>query len=311
MSLRGVIHMEKKRITMKDVAKEAGVSTATVSYVLNYSETERITHETRLRVFAVAKKLGYIPNMTAKSLASKRSMLVGIIINMEEKNRKSKLYQYYDLTREIQKVLNEKGYDVFFITTKEVDQDISISRRRSLDAVFIMDMKEGSLIAIAKQFFVPTIFIDGYVEDSIFCKILADPEEIVRKAEEILGKDFYVVIEDYANKNLLNHILKKIDETDVFVNRDTSSLIAFLNKNKNRKGLVIGELLGVQVEKYVDNRNLLVVVHSDSDNMLLPDTKTILISNKEKAKKAVEVMEKLLMVNEEGAADEITYIHLR
>ena len=49
--------MKDKRITMKDVAKEAGVSTATVSYVLNYSDTERISHETRLRVFEAANKL--------------------------------------------------------------------------------------------------------------------------------------------------------------------------------------------------------------------------------------------------------------
>ena len=44
---RGNNEMKDKRITMKDVAKEAGVSTATVSYVLNYSDTERISHETR------------------------------------------------------------------------------------------------------------------------------------------------------------------------------------------------------------------------------------------------------------------------
>ena len=53
--------MKDKRITMKDVAKEAGVSTATVSYVLNYSDTERISHETRLRVFEAANKLNYVP----------------------------------------------------------------------------------------------------------------------------------------------------------------------------------------------------------------------------------------------------------
>ena len=82
--------MKNIRVTMKDVAKEAGVSTATVSYVLNYSNTERISHETRMRVFEAVNKLKYVPNMTAKSLASKRSFLVAIIINMEENNKRSK-----------------------------------------------------------------------------------------------------------------------------------------------------------------------------------------------------------------------------
>lgn len=302
--------MDKKRITMKDVAKEAGVSTATVSYVLNYLETERISHDTRLKVFEAAKKLKYVPNMAAKSLSSKRSMLVGIIVNMEENNRKSKLYQYYDLTREMQKLLNLKGYDVFFLTTQEMDQDISISRRRSLDAVFVMDMKEEMLKAIAKQFYVPTIFIDGYVKDALFCKILANPEEILERAQEYLGTDFYVVMENYANKSLLCSIAKKVAEEDIFINQYGRDLIGFLNAHRNKKGLIIGELLGMQVEKYVDNRNLLVVVHTDHDNMLLPDTKTLLISNKEKAKKAVEIMEKLLLVNDYETVDEVTYIQV-
>lgn len=54
--------MKKRRVTMKDVAEKAGVSTATVSYVLNYSNTERISHETRLKVFEAANELNYIPN---------------------------------------------------------------------------------------------------------------------------------------------------------------------------------------------------------------------------------------------------------
>lgn len=50
----------------------------------------------------------------------------------------------------------------------------------------------------------------------------------------------------------------------------------------------------MQAEKIVDNRNLVVVINSENDIMLLPDTKRIIVSDKEKAKKAVEIMEKLI-----------------
>lgn len=80
--------MTNRKVTLKDIAKEANVSPATVSYVLNYSEKEKISHETRLKVFEAARKLNYVPNMTARSLASQKSYLIGVIINLSEKIEK-------------------------------------------------------------------------------------------------------------------------------------------------------------------------------------------------------------------------------
>src|SRR5664279_3717020 len=62
--------------TIKDVAREAGVSIATVSYVLN-GKTEAISEDTRLRVWSAARKIGYRPNVTARNLRSSQSRLIG------------------------------------------------------------------------------------------------------------------------------------------------------------------------------------------------------------------------------------------
>lgn len=62
--------------TIKDVAREAGVSIATVSYVLN-DKTQAISAETRARVWAAAEKIGYRANVTARSLRSSQSRLLG------------------------------------------------------------------------------------------------------------------------------------------------------------------------------------------------------------------------------------------
>ena len=303
--------MKNIRVTMKDVAKEAGVSTATVSYVLNYSNTERISHETRMRVFEAVNKLKYVPNMTAKSLASKRSFLVAIIINMEENNKRSKLYQYFDLASEIQKRLNLMGYDAIFLPTKKITHDIVMSRQRSLDAVFIMDMKEELLKEITNQFFVPVIFIDGFIGDPIFCKILTEWDAVFKRATEQLGENFYVVMEDYANKSLWRNVTKRISEEDVFINCQGNNLAEFLHMHKDGKGLIIGEELGMQAEHYVDNRNISVVVHHDQNLMLLPDMKVIVVSNKEKAEAAVRVMKELLDLEQVTQIQNITYIGVR
>ncbi len=62
--------------TIKDVAREAGVSIATVSYVLN-DKTESISEGTRLRVWSAVRKIGYRPNVTARNLRSSQSRLIG------------------------------------------------------------------------------------------------------------------------------------------------------------------------------------------------------------------------------------------
>lgn len=67
-----------KTITLDDVAKEAGVSRKTVSRVINANGY--VSEETRQRVEIAVNKLGYRPNLLARSLASDRSTVIGIII---------------------------------------------------------------------------------------------------------------------------------------------------------------------------------------------------------------------------------------
>ncbi len=62
--------------TIKDVAKEAGVSIATVSYVLN-NKIDAVSEETRQEVWRAVEKIGYMPNVTARNLRSSRSRLIG------------------------------------------------------------------------------------------------------------------------------------------------------------------------------------------------------------------------------------------
>jgi LacI family transcriptional regulator len=68
-----------RRIGIKDVAAAAGVSTATVSHILNRVEGKRISSETRQRVLQVAEELGYAPNGLARGLRTQRSQTIGFI----------------------------------------------------------------------------------------------------------------------------------------------------------------------------------------------------------------------------------------
>jgi DNA-binding LacI/PurR family transcriptional regulator len=65
-----------RRVTSADVAREAGLSRATVSYVLNDTPHQSIPEETRQRVHAAAARLGYAPSAAARALRSGRSDVV-------------------------------------------------------------------------------------------------------------------------------------------------------------------------------------------------------------------------------------------
>jgi len=73
--------MKTEMITIRDVAKESGFSSTTVSIVLNNAPLARyIPATTKKRIERAAKKLGYRPNLFARSLRSKRSHTVGVMV---------------------------------------------------------------------------------------------------------------------------------------------------------------------------------------------------------------------------------------
>jgi DNA-binding LacI/PurR family transcriptional regulator len=161
--------MKKIKVTMKDIAKELNLSLATVSYVLNHSEKEKISHDTRIKVLEMAKKLGYVPNQTAKSLANKRSNLIGIIINLNKNASSLMKYQCLDLASELQEQIYKEGYDTILSVTHELE-NIEIKYKHSLEAAFIIDIDEKSLKKVTNKYYVPVVFWIVILKKACFIK---------------------------------------------------------------------------------------------------------------------------------------------
>jgi transcriptional regulator with XRE-family HTH domain len=72
----------KRRSTLKDVARHAGVSITTVSQVVNNSTggNIRISQETRDRVWQAVQALGYTPNASARSLRTRKTNLLAVLV---------------------------------------------------------------------------------------------------------------------------------------------------------------------------------------------------------------------------------------
>ena len=78
--------IEKKSVSSRDVAREAGVSQATVSYILNNVKNIKIKPETRAAVIAAVKKLNYHPNEIARGMKLKKSMSIGVVTDRNVTN---------------------------------------------------------------------------------------------------------------------------------------------------------------------------------------------------------------------------------
>jgi LacI family transcriptional regulator len=103
-----------KRPTQADVAELAGVSRATVSYVLNRRADGRIpiTAETRQRVLEAAEKIGYKPHALARSLRSGLTHTVGLLI--PDTNNP----HYMDLLSGVEAEVVEQGYYLVLVSAK-------------------------------------------------------------------------------------------------------------------------------------------------------------------------------------------------
>jgi DNA-binding Lrp family transcriptional regulator len=282
---------------MKDIAKELNLSLATVSYVLNHSEKEKISHDTRFKVLETAKKLGYVPNQSAKSLAKSHSNLIGIIVNIGKSVSSYSKQQALDLAGELQQQIYQSGYDTILSVTQDFEE-FQIKYKHSLEAAFIIDIDEKALKKITKHYYVPLVFLDCDFEETLFYKVLPDYDYIIREAKKKLETEQpYLIMGQIINERLKDQIITHFRPEDIFINRSSANLKEFLSERVSQRGIIIGDLLGLQVERYVDNSNILVLSSNIATDLLLPDTKRIIVSNHQKAVIAVEILKKLLTMD--------------
>ena len=91
-------------VTLRDIAKEAGVSATTVSYVLNGSG--KVSEATRERILEIVKKTGYRSNVLARSLRNNKSNMIGVIVEDVQAKMTPKIIDGINAAAE------EKGYQI-------------------------------------------------------------------------------------------------------------------------------------------------------------------------------------------------------
>ncbi|MFY4774067.1 LacI family DNA-binding transcriptional regulator [Metabacillus sp. RGM 3146] len=115
-------------VSIKDIAKKAGVSISTVSYALNGST--KVTEETCARILAIAKEMNYIPNAAARNLKKRETKIIGVFLT----NYSGAFYG--ELLQGMQEFLSQKGYDLIVCSG---EQSHRMLPERMIDGAIVLD----------------------------------------------------------------------------------------------------------------------------------------------------------------------------
>ena len=155
-----------KKVTIREVAAECGLSVSAVSQVLNGKEIG-IPQKTKEKVWAAAEKLRYCPNSAARSLVTSRSDTVGVLVP-DISNA-----FFGEAFKEIQRRMGEEGFDVLLCsgdgTAKQDERFLRLFAARGADGLIVAPAAETleeknaeKFAALLEEIRIPYVYLDRY-----------------------------------------------------------------------------------------------------------------------------------------------------
>lgn len=198
---------EKKKVTNKDVAKFAGVSVATVSYVMNGRTDKRIPESTRKKVLQAANFLNYVPNTFAAGLRSVSSA-PSIAVRLPEKAFPLAELSAMLFLRDFSAVCAEEKFTLAYLAEKR-------PARLAANACVCIGLSKEEFHALCDENFIPVIALDSVIDDPVFYQINLDAVKMRGAVENAVGAFTYIAL-DSENEELKSRILQAMPDT-VFV----------------------------------------------------------------------------------------------
>lgn len=158
-------------VTIKDIAKAAGVSHTTVSRALNSNPA--ISPETTERIQQLARQMGYVPSAVAQSLLSRRTQTIGMVVTTIADPFIVKVVEGAE------QIAQAAGYSIFLTTSHNKPEHemavVETFQRRRVDAVIVTSSRVGSVYSSQlDQIRVPIVLINNQEEGEFLHSVTVD-----------------------------------------------------------------------------------------------------------------------------------------
>ncbi|CUU45140.1 LacI family DNA-binding transcriptional regulator [Clostridium beijerinckii] len=241
--------------SIKDVAKEAGVSIATVSRVLN--DIDVVNEDTKKKVLDAIKKLGYRPNIVARSLKTQRTKTIGILLPdisnqfypeiVRGAEDVSNIYDYniilcnsdldIEKEKEYLRVLKEKMVDGVIYMSSSLNEEI-------LELINELDLKTVLVETKDKEGVLPSVTIDNVKASYDSTKLLIEKgiKEIAFIGTEKESKnawgDRYIGYENAMKESGIEIDPELVYLSSMKVKSGYEGIQKFIKQNKKFRGVV-------------------------------------------------------------------------
>lgn len=173
-------------VNIRDIAKAAGVSVATVSKALNGYST--VNAATREKIRRIAEEMQYHPNSAARSLVGQRSMTLGVFLTTGLANP-----FFASVLGGIDRALKDRGYDLIYLAGAHAEDPgfslVRHCRSRNVEGLLVFGMQENEMdFHELIDSGLPAVFIDMEVEGDHIGMISSDNAEATRTAVRHLAE---------------------------------------------------------------------------------------------------------------------------
>ena len=149
-------------MNLKMIAERAGVSTATVSNVINGND-HKVSEETRKKVNEIIKETNYKPNAIARSLAKKESRIIGLVVPYLGKNEDFFTNPYNaHIIAAIERCVRNEDYYLMMRCVHDPKEIVPLLSSWNVDGAFFLGIFTQEVKAIKKMIDAPVVFIDTY-----------------------------------------------------------------------------------------------------------------------------------------------------